>query len=142
MYEKQEQIKKALKNFCKHLREARLLNGEQDYTVGKPVEFPKAVLTVSQMRLNTGSINCGYKEYLRDNIFDSEAFKEFAEKIEKTNQFNTRKLKVLTAMEMYLSNKGSHFAASDCLSIYGTKSFHYIWEKVFCLFYSCARQQA
>lgn len=53
-------------------------------------------------------------------------------KIEKTNQFNTRKLKVLTAMEMYLSNKGSHFAASDCLSIYGTKSFHHIWEKVCC----------
>lgn len=53
-------------------------------------------------------------------------------KIEKTNQFNTRKLKVLTAMEMYLSNKGSHFAASDCLSVYGTNSYEYIWEAVCC----------
>lgn len=60
-----------------------------------------------------------------DNILDKI-------KIEKTNQFNTRKLKVLTAMEMYLSNKGSHFLASDRLSVYGTKSFHYIWEKVCC----------
>ena len=60
-----------------------------------------------------------------DNILDKI-------KIEKTNQFNTRKLKVLTAMEMYLSNKGSHFLAYDCLSVYGTKSFHYIWEKVCC----------
>ena len=53
-------------------------------------------------------------------------------KNEKSKQFNTRKLKVLTAMEMILTNKGSLFAASDCLSVYGTKSFHYIWEKVCC----------
>lgn len=60
-----------------------------------------------------------------DNILDKI-------KNEKNKQYNTRKLKVLTAMEMYLSNKGSHFAASDCLSIYGTRSFEYIWEKVCC----------
>ena len=53
-------------------------------------------------------------------------------KIEKTNQFNTRKLKVLTAMEKYLSNEGSRFSASDCLSLYGTRSFEHIWEKVCC----------
>lgn len=53
-------------------------------------------------------------------------------KIEKTNQFNTRKLKVLKAMEKYLSNEGSHFSASDCLSFYGTMSFEHIWEKICC----------
>ena len=53
-------------------------------------------------------------------------------KIEKTNQFNTRKLKVLAAMEKYLSNEGSRFFASDCLSLYGTRSFEYVWEEVCC----------
>lgn len=53
-------------------------------------------------------------------------------KIEKTNQFNTRKLKVLSAMEKYLSNEGSRFSESDCLSLYGTRSFEHIWEKVCC----------
>ena len=96
MYEKQELIKKEMKKLCKNIRDTRLQNGDTDYLYCcDPVEFPKAVMAVSQMRLNTGSINCGSKEALRDSIFDSEAFKEFVtqnnikECIKEKTSFNT-----------------------------------------------------
>ena len=52
-------------------------------------------------------------------------------KQEKNLQFSTRKLDLLEKMEKYIKNESS-FGTSDSLNVYGTSSFHVIWEKVCC----------
>lgn len=44
-------------------------------------------------------------------------------------QFNTRKQRVLKALEAYISHKGS-LVDLNCFSLFGTNSFNLVWEEV------------
>lgn len=44
-------------------------------------------------------------------------------------QFNTRKLSLLQALYMFISNDGT-IVENSTLSLYGTNSFHNVWEKI------------
>lgn len=48
------------------------------------------------------------------------------------SQFNTRKIELLEAMKLFISNKSSNIGRKNCFSLYGTTSFYQIWEKVCC----------
>ena len=48
---------------------------------------------------------------------------------ELNSQFNTRKQMVLKTMHAYLAHSG-HLYDTDCFSLFGTNSFHLVWEKV------------
>ena len=48
------------------------------------------------------------------------------------SQFNTRKLELLKAMKLFISNRNSDFGLKNCFSLYGTTSFYHVWEKVCC----------
>ena len=57
--------------------------------------------------------------------------REILEKLEKERniEFNTHKRKLLKYMHYYISNE-KIFANEDTLSVYGTSSYHVIWENI------------
>lgn len=59
--------------------------------------------------------------------------KEILEKLEKERrvEFNTHKRKLLKYMYYYIANEKT-FANKDIISVYGTSSYHVIWEDICC----------
>lgn len=80
-YAKAEQIKKNLQKFAKGIREWRDNNETKNYKA----EYPKGIMATSQMRKNTGSLNFGRMDELRDAVATSIEFREFCEQNEITH---------------------------------------------------------
>lgn len=81
IYAKQENIKKNLQKFAKGIREWRDKNEVKNWKA----EYPKGIMAISQMKKNTGSLNFGRMEQLRNDTANSNEWKQFCEQNGITN---------------------------------------------------------
>ncbi len=77
------------------------------------------ILGLSELYLSDGDLDqLGEKDYILKRLND-----------EKHEQYNTRKLELLSVMEAYISHEGT-IQNIDNFSVFGTNSFNLVWEKV------------
>lgn len=103
-------------DFFKRLHECILTRCSKELNDADLLEL----FDITGIELSDESIeDFGDTEYILDRIYK-----------ELNVQFNTRKQLLLKTLYSYIANSSIHIDDMDCFSMFGTKSFNLVWERV------------